>query len=312
MLDLSYFHNKRILVTGASGIVGFNLCKKLKGLSEWTYINYLNSLDKSFGDLESHFHHRVFDITNLESIKALPKFDVIFHCSGYGQPIKFTKNPEKTFSLNTLSTYALLEKLEEGGKFIFISTSEVYADGEGNKETDKITINPENTRNCYTLSKIFGESALSLSGRNIDHKSIRLCLCYGPGFKKDDKRVLSEFVMGAIDKKEISLMDDGSGLRSYIYVNDCIGGILNIALSGKHNLYNIGGKDIITIRQLAEEISSIVGCSIKLGDKKNKLINSPSKAFVDISRYEEEFGVLNSTNLKDGLVKCIDWYKNYD
>jgi nucleoside-diphosphate-sugar epimerase len=139
-----------------------------------------------------------------------------------------------------------------------------------------------------------------------------LCLCYGPGFKKDDKRVLSEFIIKGSTNKEINLLDEGSALRSYIYVDDCIDAILNISSDGKHNLYNIGGKDLVTIKELAESIGKILECPVKLGDQKNKLANSPNKACVDISRYESEFGNLNKTSLETGLKNCIEWYNKYE
>ena len=91
-----------------------------------------------------------------------------------------------------------------------------------------------------------------------------------------------------------------------------IDALLNIANSSKHNLYNIGGKDLITIKELANKISTLTGCELKFGEKNNKLKNSPDKAFVDISRYEQEFGILNKTDFKEGLSKAIEWYKNYE
>lgn len=310
MNNTNYFESKKVLVTGASGVLGYNLCKRLFSIPFCdVHVNYLNPPGPNFKDLLKASNHHIFDITDLEKINALPKFDIIFHCSGYGQPQKFIKNPNKTFALNTLSLQNLVCKATE--QFIFISTSEVYSESEGNSEESNITINPSNTRNCYILSKLFGESLLAFGDPNLNHKSIRLCLCYGPGFKKDDKRVLSEFIIKGCENNEISLLDEGSALRSYIYVDDCIEGILNIATKGKHNIYNIGGKDLLSIKELAESIGDLLGCQVKIGDKKNKLANSPSKACVDISRYEQEFGKLNKTSLQDGLKKCIKWYKNY-
>lgn len=311
MDNLKYFESKKILVTGASGVVGYNLCKKLFDIPYCdVHVNYLNPPGINFKNLLRASNHHVFDITDLEKIHSLPEFDIIFHCSGYGQPQKFVKNPSKTFALNTLSLQGLVAKAKE--QFVFISTSEIYSESEGNSEEANIVINPKNTRNCYTLSKLFGESLLAFGDPNLSHKSIRLCLCYGPGFKKDDKRVLSEFIIKGCSNNEISLLDEGSALRSYIYVDDCVDGILNIATSGKHNIYNIGGTDLLTIKELAESIGNILGCPVKIGEQKNKLANSPSKACVDVSRYEKEFGQLNKTSLKDGLKKCIEWHKNYE
>ena len=313
MNSFSFLNNKKILITGATGVVGFNLIRKIKNNSNCEiHINYLSDLNKNFQELDDSLIHYKFDITNSTEISKLDEFDIIFYCSGYGQPQKFCNNPEKTFLLNTLSVINLSKKIKQNGKFIFISTSEIYASSEGNNEDSIISINPNNSRNCYTLSKFFGEIFLSLNSKNIEYKNIRLCLAYGQGFKHNDERVLCEFIIKAINDKKINLLDDGSGIRSYIYIDDCIDALLNIANSSKHNLYNIGGKDLITIKELANKISTLTGCELKFGEKNNKLKNSPDKAFVDISRYEQEFGILNKTDFKEGLSKAIEWYKNYE
>jgi nucleoside-diphosphate-sugar epimerase len=310
MTNLNLFKNKRVLITGASGVIGYNLVKKLKESENCEiHINYLNEIDANLTELTNCIHHK-FDICDLEKINQLPEFDIIFHCSGYGQPQKFCENPEKTFSLNTISLVFLSEKVKKDGQFIFLSTSEIYAEGNGNSEDSIISINPKNQRNCYILSKIFGEAFLSLNKR-INYKNIRLCLCYGEGFKPSDKRVLCEFIFKAVDNNSIELMDDGSSVRSYIYISDCVEAILNIVENGKDNLYNLGGKELITIADLANTISKLTGCSVYLGKKENKMKNSPDKAYVDISKYESEFGVLNKTPLELGISRLIDWYKNY-
>ena len=311
-----FFNRKRILVTGATGVVGFNLVKKLKNYNCEIHINYLNPLDNNLSALDSTVSHHVFDITDSQEINNLPNFDIIYHCSGYGQPQKFTLLPEKTFNLNTLSVISLLKKVKTNGSFIFMSSSEVYADqhwvedGLLNNEGSPITLNPDNSRNCYILGKFFAEGLLKYSG--INHKIIRLCLCYGEGFKNGDKRVLSDFVMKAIDKKRINLLDEGSATRCYIYVNDCVDAVFNITINGSKTLYNIGGDTKISIADLAKKIARQTNAEVILGERKNKLKDSPDEAFVDISRYESEFGKLNKTSLEDGLKNTITWYKKYE
>ena len=306
----NFLKNKKILITGASGVIGYNLCQKLADICLLKiHINCLRDINENYFNSD-YFIPWIFDITDKDKTNQLPQFDIIFHCSGYGQPQKFVENPEKTLAINTSVVSNLLEKVNPNGTFIFISSSEIYANSTGNKETDKIIIDSQNKRNCYILGKLFGETLLNITERNITSRSIRLCLGYGPGYKKGDKRVLYEFIDKALNNNIIDLIDNGSDLRSYIYVDDCINAILNIAQSGKEKIYNIGGKEVITILDLANKISKITGCDVKIGNKKNKIIDSPSKAFVDISRYENEFGQLNNINIYDGLIKTIEWHKS--
>ena len=310
-MNFNYFKNKKILITGASGVVGYNLVKTLKdNINCDIHVNYLNSLDMNFKELDLSITHHIFDITDSNVISKMPMFDIIFYCSGYGQPQKFCLSPEKTFILNTFSVYEISKKVNKDGKFIFISTSELYAENfENNNEESNISINPKNRRNCYILSKMFGEAILNFNSSNIDYKNIRLCLCYGAGFKRDDRRVFSEFIIKAVDNDVIQLMDDGSDIRSYIYVDDCISALLKITERGTHNLYNIGGDKQITIFELANEISKLTNCKVILGERKGKLYDSPNKSFVDITRYEEEFGKLNNIKLRYGISKMLEWYR---
>jgi nucleoside-diphosphate-sugar epimerase len=298
MNSFSFLNNKKILITGASGVIGSNLAKSIRLSSNCEiFLNYLSDIAEDFKN--NSFALNRFDITDLDAIEKLPMFDVIFHCAGYGQPQKFCANPEKTFSLNTLSTQKLSEKVIDGGKFIFMSSSEVYSGSELTTEDSPITISPRNSRNCYILSKLFGEFILSFNSR-IEAKSLRICLCYGKGFKEDDKRVLSEFINKA-RSGDIQLMDDGSAIRRYIHIDDCITAIANITKSSEKNLYNIGGSEKTTIKEIAQIVADVFGRKIKLGDPNNSLKDSPKDVIVSIERYEKEFGQLNTIPLYEGV-----------
>jgi UDP-glucuronate decarboxylase len=305
-----FLNNKNILITGASGVIGSNLARAIRSSSNCKiHLNFLRDISSEFQNED--FILQKFDITNSDLIKnTLPVYDFIFHCSGYGQPQKFCENPQKTFKLNTESVLNLLDHLKDGGKFIFISTSEIYSGSCETKENSLITINPENSRNSYILGKLFGENILKYCSRNIETKSIRVCLCYGEGFKKDDKRVLSEFIMKGIDDNHISLKDDGSAIRSYIHIDDCVRAIANISNFSKYDIYNLGGDEPTTIGDLAKIISEISGCSLSFGLSDEGIKDSPKDARVCISRYEEEFGTLNKISLKDGIKQLISWYEN--
>lgn len=305
----------KILITGASGVIGLNLSKFLQDKNNEIHVNYRNDLDnkhvKFFSEC-SLVHHRG-DLINLLKNKNFGKdYDIIYHCAGYGQPKKFTEDKENTFLLNTYAVQMLVDILKINGKFIFMSTSELYANSSTNTEDSEIVINPNNDRNCYILGKLFGEYYLSTisKSKHIDYKNIRICLCYGPGFKNNDNRVLYEFIFQAINKNHINLMDCGDAIRKYIYIDDAINMIINIADKGKYSTYNVGGENQISIYDLAKNISEITNSSFSIGDPLKKLINSPSFSGVNIERYKKEFGKINFTNLNQGIKKCIEWYKN--
>lgn len=314
-MNINFLNNKKILITGASGVIGYNLCKLLGKTNSTIYINYLNDLENPFKKiLNDRFIHKQFDICDVKKIESLPMFDMIFHLSGYGQPKRFVENPEKTFLLNSLSLLALTKKVIKNGQFIFASTSELYVNSPSSKETETIGINHFSSRGCYTLGKLCGEHLLYLSqlSKKIDIKILRICLTYGPGFKKTDKRALNEFISQGMNKKEIQLMDDGSAKRCYIYVGDALKMLLKIVKNSKNTLYNIGGRNTASILSLAKSVAKITKSTLKKGEIKNKLKDSPNFAGVDISLYEKEFGKMKFTNIENGLSHCIKWYKNYD
>lgn len=307
-----FFNGKKILITGATGIIGIQIYKFLKKYKTTIHIHYLNEMDEEILKVFKEVTFKRFDITNLNKLNRLEDdYDIIFHCAGYGQPQKFTKDPEKTFTLNTFSLMTLAKKVKTGGHFLFISTSEIYSNNENTNENEFIKINLNNSRNCYILGKICGEQSLEwiAKKRNFNFKNIRVCLAFGPYFKRCDTRVLSELIFKALINKEIKLIDDGSALRKYIYVEDAVKMIFNILINGKQNIYNIGGKEEISILNLAKIISSITKSKIIIGKNENKLLNSPSFAGVCIDRYENEFGKISLTSIEEGIKKSIKWAK---
>lgn len=299
--------NKKILVTGATGIIGYNLAELLLWYGNEVHINYLSDLEPQYHQLDKRFVHHQFDICDLERIACLPDFDIIFHLSGYGQPKKFIENPGKTFDLNTKSLHALTSITKE--HFVFMSSSELYANSLSTHEMSDIVLTPNNPRNCYILGKLCGEQYLK--GCDIMTTSFRICLCYGRGFRRSDTRVINELIKQAVDTGEIRLMDDGSARRQYIHVEDAIRMMMDCIERGKHSIYNIGGKEEVTIAGLATRIAMATGISSVIsGPPQGRLVGSPGYAGVDISRYEEQFGERKFTPLSYGVHDAINWYRS--
>lgn len=240
---------------------------------------------------------------NVFTDDAVPvKFDYIIHAAGYGQPAKFMADEIATISVNTTKTIELLRKLKPTGKFLFLSTSEVYSGAvPPYKESDIGTTSPTHPRACYIESKRCGE-AICMAYRRLgyDVKIARLSLAYGAA-KKGDGRVLNQFIEQALNGK-IQLLDKGEAKRTYIYVKDAVKILWNILEKGTQPIYNVGGVSKTTIAELAYMIGRLTGVEVVLGDK--GLDGAPDDVCLDLSLLKE-FGDIKFTSLEEGLKQTI-------
>ena len=315
-----FFKNKDILILGATGIVGqyflaffFELLKTSDAPKSVSLV-YKNKIPKYLNFLKK-ISKFVFIKDNLANIKInrYNNYDCIIYSTGYAQPSMFLKNSIETIQINTSCLNEFILKLKKGGKFLYVSSSEVYNKNKKNKlnENDIGKTNTNDPRACYIESKRCGESIANIYKKNydIDIKIARLSLTYGPGAKKNDGRVLFQFIQRSILDKKISISDSGSAIRRYIYILDAIYIMLRIMLHGKNTTYNVAGKEKVTIRHLAEKIGKIMNCPISL-KKKNSLTGSPENIFLSMKKYEDEFGKLKFIKIEEGLKKTINWHKN--
>lgn len=314
-----FLKNKKILITGASGLVGQYLIgfflqslktkykpKKIFIITRTKLPKHLNFIKKN-----KYFNHKCINLSNISKMN-IGKFDYTIHGATYAQPLKFTKNEIETILLNTIVTNELIKITNKKGKFLFISSSELYSGSikPKLKEEDIGTTNPSHFRSCYIDSKRCGETIVNAyRKKGYDAKSARLCLAYGPGVKKDDDRVLNEFIKKALLDKKINLMEGKDSVRSYIYIVDAIKMLTNILFFSKESVYNVGGNQKISIFGLAKLITKKLKVPlVKIKNKKDAQSKS-NPILIDIGKYKKEFGNLKFTNIKKGLDKTIEWHK---
>lgn len=317
-VDLSWFGNKKVLITGASGLIGIHFlsaikeyCKKYNKKIEVTAMVSNNPVD-FFLDVCNYegFKYIVHDLVNYD-YDNLDMYDAIFHCATYGQPIYFLQNQLQTINLNTSVTQNLLSKLKFGGKFLFISSSEVYNGLSKDKfsETDIGITNTTDPRACYIEGKKLGETICNIYKQNgYDIKCARLCLAYGTGVKLNDVRVINTFIKKGINGS-IDLLDKGQAIRTYCYIVDAIEMMFKVLIMGNDFIYNIGGVSEITIGDLAYKIAEKLNSNITFPKNDDKLKGSPVNVKLDITKYIEEFGVKQFIDIDEGLDRTINWYK---
>ena len=312
-IDFSSLKGKKILITGATGLVGFYLTQCVKNLRKELgleiFLSYKNDIPSYLKDYYNFPYTELKgDITSL----TLPpnSLDVIIHSSGYAQPMKFLQDSLTTIKINTVATSNLLESLNPKGKFLFVSTSELY-NGNYNLDIteDQIgTTNPSHDRACYIESKRCGEAIChSYAHSGYDVKIARLSLAYGPFTKLGDLRVLNSLIDKGINNDVINLLDDGSAIRTYCYITDVVEMFWNILLHSKEITYNVSGFSRSSIKQLAEKIGHKVNKPIATPKVSNSLKGSPKIVNISSDKYIKEFHKSSFVGLDTGLEQVIKW-----
>ena len=321
--NLDEFKDKTILITGANGLIGGFLSEFFMYLNDEHNFNsklVLTSLSddpKRLGNLiyrkDVQYYSR--DLTN--DSWFFDEIDFCIYCAGYAQPNKFLSDAEKTYQLNVdamVRTFQSVMFERKKSKMLFISSSEVYALNDITKphcETDELKLDLWHKRAPYIIGKVTGEYNVGLlreKGYNV--KSARVSLCYGPGHVMEDTRVMSELTLKGIENETINLFDDGSAFRKYQHISDCCIMLINILLKGKHEVYNVGGKEETTIYDMAKIIGDRFGKEVVKGKVNNDVASSaPKKVSISLDRYEEEFSEFEFTTFKSGMENYLNWYE---
>ena len=318
-IDLSELEEKSILITGASGLIGAYFLACLKVLSGNKKIGKITAVCGSkypfyLKDLINYPEIEVVigDLTDHEFRQKMPMADYIIHAAGYGQPGLFMEKSTKTLKLNTETTFYLFDKLKKNGKFLFLSTSEVYS-GLANpphKESEIGTTNTTHPRSCYIEAKRCGEAICNAyREKGFQAKSARLSLAYGPGTKPNDLRVINSFIQKALQGK-IELLDQGEAKRTYCYISDTTEIMWKILLFGKEPIYNVGGLSSITIADLARKIGKHLNVPAVFPKiSSDKISGAPVDVSLDMTKVKNEFGKTEYVSFDEGLMRTIEWQK---
>ena len=313
--EANFFSNKKILITGVSGVIGINLLfffhslnvnKKVKLKVDGTFHTSIFPFVKNYFNKDKNIFFYKIDLTK-KKLNLKKKYDLIFHCAGYGQPAKFMKYKSSTFKLNSLTIMNLKNNLKNKGKFIYMSTTELYS---GNKNLcSEISVGNTTTlhpRSAYIESKKFGESFLINCFDN--YLIYRVCLTYGPGAKVNDERILNILLLRSINKNQIDIFGGLNQLRSNLYISDAINMIIKSTVKYKNDIFNISNHNMTTIKNMAQIISKL--SNKKIIKYKSFLKGSPHIIKISNKKILRSINLRITTSLKDGLLNTYKWYLN--
>lgn len=307
---------KRILITGGAGFIGSHLCKRL--LNE---DNEVLCLDNCFtGNKENimplisnpHFEFIRHDIMN----PYYAEVDEIYNLACPASPIHYQFDPIRTINTSVMGAINVLGLANRvKAKVLQASTSEVYGDPQIHPQPETYWghVNPIGIRSCYDEGKRCAETIFMDYHRQykVKIKIIRIFNTYGPNMHPQDGRVVSNFIVQALQGKDITIYGSGQQTRSFQYVDDLINGMTKMMATGEDFIgpVNLGNPGEFTILQLAENI-------LRMTNSKSKIVfqplpsDDPTQRKPDITLAKVKLNWEPQIKLEDGLKETIQYFKS--
>lgn len=307
---------KRILISGGAGFIGSHLCERL--LNEG---NDVICLDNYFTGTKNNIIHLIgnphFELVRHDvTTPYYAEVDEIYNLACPASPIHYQYNGIKTIKTSVMGAINLLGLAKRTrAKILQASTSEVYGDPAVHPQTESYwgNVNPIGIRSCYDEGKRCAESLfMNYHHQNcVRIKIIRIFNTYGPRMHPNDGRVVSNFIVQALQNQDITIYGDGMQTRSFQYVDDLIEGMVRLMNSSDDftGPVNVGNPGEFTILQLAEKI-------IRMTGSKSKLVyqtlpqDDPIQRKPDISLAKTKLNWEPTISLEDGLTKTIIYFKS--
>ena len=303
----------KILVTGGAGFLGSHLCDRLidKGDEVICMDNFYTGSKKN---IEQHLENPKFELIRhdvVDSFKA--EVDQIYNLACPASPVHYQNNPIKTVKTSVMGAINALGLAKRvGARILQASTSEVYGDPEVHPQPENYrgNVNPIGPRACYDEGKRCAETLFfDYHHQNkVDIRVIRIFNTYGPRMMPEDGRVISNFILQALNGEDITVYGDGKQSRSFCYVDDLIEGMIRMMNQDEIvGPLNLGNPNEFTILELAEKIITLTASKSKLIFK-NLPIDDPLQRKPDCNKAKNSLGWSAEVELENGLRKTIDYF----
>jgi dTDP-glucose 4,6-dehydratase len=306
----------KYLITGGAGFIGSHLISNI--INEADKVIVLdNLLTGSKKNIEKFLHLENFefhshDIQNHYEISE--KVDFVIHLASCASPLAYTRYPINTLksgSIGTINALGIARKFDS--KFLLSSTSEIYGNPKVSPQGEDYwgNVNPTGPRSMYDESKRFAEAATQayVTEYDLNASIIRIFNTYGENMQLSDGRVVTNFIVQALNNQNITVYGDGHQTRSFSYIEDTVRGLLLALNYPKSDIFNIGNDNEMSISDLATLI-------IKLTESNSKIIfkdlpvDDPMQRKPNLKKSKDILGYKPTINIEIGLSKTIEWIKN--
>ncbi|MDR6733703.1 UDP-glucuronic acid decarboxylase family protein [Sphingobacterium sp. 2149] len=310
-----YNLKKRVLVSGGAGFIGSHLCERL--LKDG---NEVICMDNFFTGDKSNIVHLLknpyFELVRHDVTEPfLAEVDEIYNLACPASPVHYQYNPIKTIKTSVMGAINMLGLAKRvNARILQASTSEIYGDPHIHPQPESYwgNVNPIGIRSCYDEGKRCAETLFMDYHRqhHIAIKIVRIFNTYGPRMHPQDGRVVSNFIMQALQNKDITIYGEGNQTRSFQYVDDLVDGMIRMMAAEPSFIgpVNIGNPNEFTILQLAEQVILQTGSKSKI-----KFLplpqDDPQQRKPDIEVAKNCLDWNPTIQLEEGLSKTIDYFK---
>ena len=318
----------RVVITGGAGFLGSHLCEQLLALGHQVCCvdSLITGRLENVAGFESHpgFKFIRHDVT--KPIEVEGAVDAVMHFASPASPVDYLRLPIQTLKVGSLGTHNALGLAKaRGARFLLASTSEVYGDPEVSPQAEDYwgRVNPVGPRGVYDEAKRFAE-ALTLAyyrTHRLDTRIARIFNTYGPRMRPYDGRVISNFIVQALQGKDLTIYGGGTQTRSFCYVSDLVEGITRLLIHNAeseelspgpsdaiHRPINLGNPAEISIAETAALIIRLTQSSSRMAHHPLP-VDDPKCRRPDISRARDLLSWEPHVSLEEGLGRTIDYFR---
>lgn len=330
----------RIMITGGAGFLGSHLCDRLISLGHQVVAidNFITGRPQNIAHLIGHERFSFVKYNVCDYLHVEGQLDAVMHFASPASPQDYLELPIATLKVGALGTHKALGLAKaKGARFLLASTSEVYGDPLVNPQPESYwgNVNPISPRGVYDEAKRFAEAITMAYSRyhGVDTRIVRIFNTFGPRMRANDGRVVSNFIVQALQGKPLTVFGDGLQTRSFCYVDDLVAGITALLLADPdktieertdkagfltkrdgsqretiHDPVNIGNPRELTVIEIAKLILKLTGSKSEL--QRNPLpVDDPKVRRPDIRRARTLLGWEPKVELEDALRKTIEYFR---